>query len=77
VLGAEHPDTLMSMANLAKTYMKQYRWDEAAILQAQATDGFVKIYGNDHPYTLDVLANLEHIQSMQLRRLAAVNAKTT
>jgi hypothetical protein len=28
VLGEEHPDTLMAMANLARTYRKQGRWKE-------------------------------------------------
>jgi hypothetical protein len=27
--GADHPDTLTSMANLASTYRKQGRWEEA------------------------------------------------
>ena len=29
LLGAEHPDTLMSMANLASIYKKEERKDEA------------------------------------------------
>jgi hypothetical protein len=28
-LGADHPDTLTSMANLASTYSNQGRWEEA------------------------------------------------
>ena len=35
LLGAEHPDTLTSMANLAHTYKKQGRWNEAEQLQIQ------------------------------------------
>jgi hypothetical protein len=35
VLGAEHPDTLTSMANLASTYRNQGRWKEPEELQAQ------------------------------------------
>jgi hypothetical protein len=29
VLGAEHPDTLISMGSLASTYRNQGRWKEA------------------------------------------------
>ena len=32
LLGAEHPDTLTSMANLAETYRQQGRWNEAEAL---------------------------------------------
>jgi Tetratricopeptide repeat len=34
LFGAEHPDTLRSMANLAKTYMEQGRWNEADTLNS-------------------------------------------
>jgi hypothetical protein len=34
VLGEEHPDTLMSMANLAATYRNQGRWKDVEILQS-------------------------------------------
>lgn len=35
VLGAEHPDTLMSMANPASTYRNQGRWKEAEELEVK------------------------------------------
>ena len=35
LLGAEHPDTLSSMANLALTYRNKGRWNEAEQLQVQ------------------------------------------
>ena len=38
LLGAEHPDTLRSMANLAVIYGKQGRWKEAEQLQIQDMD---------------------------------------
>ena len=38
MLGAEHPDTLTSMANLASTYRNQGRWKEAEELDC-AGDG--------------------------------------
>ena len=34
-LGADHPDTLTSMANLASTYRNQGRWDDAEKLEVQ------------------------------------------
>ena len=39
LLGAEHPDTLISMANLASTYKDQGRWIEAEQLEVQVMDG--------------------------------------
>ena len=35
VLGAEHPSTLTSMANLASTYWNQGRWKEVEELELQ------------------------------------------
>ena len=37
-LGADHLDTLTSMANLASTYRKQGRWDAAEELEVQDLD---------------------------------------
>ncbi len=37
-LGADHPDTLTSMANLASTYWNQGRWDEAETLEVQVME---------------------------------------
>ncbi|KAK3896330.1 kinesin light chain 3, partial [Staphylotrichum tortipilum] len=34
-LGADHPDTLTSMGNLASTYRNQGRWEEAEKLEVQ------------------------------------------
>ena len=38
LLGAEHPDTITSMANLASTYRSQGRWNEAEKLEVQFMD---------------------------------------
>ena len=38
VLGAEHPDTLISMANLASTQWNQGRWTEAEKLEVQVME---------------------------------------
>ena len=35
LLGADHPDTLNSMENLASTYWNQGRWNEAEDLELE------------------------------------------
>jgi tetratricopeptide repeat protein len=37
-LGADHPSTLTSMANLASTYRHQGRWEEAEKLEIQVME---------------------------------------
>ena len=51
VLGDEHPDTLITMANLG-------RWQEAEELQVQAMQTRRKVLGDEHPSTLVSMANL-------------------
>jgi hypothetical protein len=57
-LGADHPYTLTSMANLASTFAKQGRWDAAEELEVQVMETRKKILGADHPDTLTVMSNL-------------------
>jgi hypothetical protein len=57
-LGADHPDTLTSMANLASTYRNQGRWDAAEELEVQVMETCKKKLGADHPDTLTSIANL-------------------
>jgi Tetratricopeptide repeat len=47
VLGAEHPDTLTSMGNLASMYRNQGRWEEAEELQAKVLLAIKKRKKND------------------------------
>jgi hypothetical protein len=58
VLGAEHPDTLTSMANLASTYRNQGRWKEAEELQATELEICSRVLGAEHPSTLTSMNNL-------------------
>ena len=58
VLGAEHPDTLTSMANLASTYRNQGRWKEAEELNVQVMETRKRVLGAEHPSTLSSMANL-------------------
>ncbi|KAK4193988.1 Tetratricopeptide repeat-domain-containing protein [Triangularia verruculosa] len=57
-LGADHPDTLTSMANLASTYSNQGRWEEAEKLFMQVMETFKIRLGADHPDTLISMGNL-------------------
>ena len=61
VLGAEHPDTVKSMANLANTYFDQGRWNEAEKLEVQVLDISSKLLSEEHPETLRSMANLASI----------------
>jgi tetratricopeptide (TPR) repeat protein len=58
VLGAEHLDTLTSMANLASTYRNQGRWKEAEELEVQVMETSKRVLGAEHPSTLTSMANL-------------------
>ena len=58
LLGTEHPDTLTSMGNLAKTYRNQGRWNEAEQLEIQVMDMRKKQLGAEHPDTLISIGNL-------------------
>ena len=57
-IGAEHPDTLMNMANLASTYRDQGRWKEAEELEVQVMEARKRVLGQEHPSTLTSIANL-------------------
>jgi hypothetical protein len=57
-LGADHPDTLTSMANLASTLWNQGRWDDAEELEVQVMETRKTKLGADHPDTLTSMANL-------------------
>ena len=58
LLGAEHPDTLHSMGNLAITYKNQGRWNEAEQLDINVMDVTEKLLGAEHPDTLSSTGNL-------------------
>ena len=58
LLGAEHPDTLTSMANLARIYRDQGRWNVAEQLEVQVMDVRKKLLGAEHPNTLNSMASL-------------------
>lgn len=58
VLGAEHPDTLRSMNNLAETLWRQGDLTGAHTLHEQVFEARRRVLGNEHPDTLTSMNNL-------------------
>jgi tetratricopeptide (TPR) repeat protein len=58
VLGAEHPDTLTAIGNLAETLLALGDLDRARSLQEQALDVMRRVLGAEHPDTLRSMGNL-------------------
>ena len=58
VLGAEHPNRLTTMSDLANTYLAQRGWNEAEQLEVQVMDIRKKVLGVEHPNTLIIMSNL-------------------
>jgi hypothetical protein len=58
VLGAEHPSTLTSMANLASMFWNQGRRMEAEELEVQVMETRKRVLGAEHPDTLTIMNNL-------------------
>ena len=71
LLGAEHPDTLLSMGNLARIYSDQGRWSEAEQLEVQVMEMRKKLLGTEHPSTLISMGNLAITYSNQGRWIEA------
>ena len=58
ILGADYPDTLTSINNLATTYINQGRWKEAEELEMQVMEIRENVLGTEHPSTLTNMGNL-------------------
>ena len=67
VFSLEHPDTLISMSNLASTYSIQGRWKEAEELEVQVYETYKSVFGLEHPRTLTIMDNLTSTYSKQGR----------
>ena len=65
VLGAEHPDTLGSVNNLALLYASQERYGEAETLYQRAVFAAERVLGPNHPYTKTFRANWEQLSASQ------------
>ena len=57
-LGKDHPDTALSLNNLAILYESQGRYGEAEPLLTQALEIHRRVMGEDHPYRFQSLSNL-------------------
>ena len=65
--GKEHPDTLVSMNNLAFLYQSQGRYAEAEPLYQQALQLREKVLGKEHPDTITSVNNLAVLYESQGR----------
>ncbi|KAK3947443.1 hypothetical protein QBC32DRAFT_224161, partial [Pseudoneurospora amorphoporcata] len=57
-LGADHPSTLTSMANLAFTWNSQGRHEDALALMQDCVEARERVFGPEHPDTLSSLATV-------------------
>ena len=53
MLGEEHPDTLISISNLASTFLSQGWWKEAEELEEMMMEKKMRVLGKEHPDTLN------------------------
>ena len=67
LLGAEHPDTLTCMNDLAYLYVQQGRFDEAEPLYVEAIEISGRVLGEEHPETLASASNLAELHTRQGR----------
>ncbi|KAF2815300.1 uncharacterized protein BDZ99DRAFT_485673 [Mytilinidion resinicola] len=58
VLGAEHPDTLKSIAKLALTHHAQSRFQESKALGLKAMEAQRRVLGEEDPETLSTMSHL-------------------
>ncbi|HEY0737466.1 MAG TPA: tetratricopeptide repeat protein [Herpetosiphonaceae bacterium] len=74
VLGAEHPDTALSLNNMGNVLWKQGQYDRAERYHAQALSIRRRVLGAEHPDTAKSLANLGVILEAQGQYVAAERA---
>jgi hypothetical protein len=72
VLGEEHPSTLISINNLALTYINRGRWKEAEELFMQVMETSKKVLKKEHFETLTGMANLAVTWKSRERDLEAL-----
>ncbi|GFR42031.1 hypothetical protein Agub_g2848 [Astrephomene gubernaculifera] len=58
VLGAEHPDTISSINNLARCINAQGKYSEAEPMFRRALELHTKVLGEEHPDTISSISNL-------------------
>ncbi|KAJ7053445.1 hypothetical protein C8F01DRAFT_1235880 [Mycena amicta] len=58
LLGAEHPDTIRAMANLARTYSSLGQYPDAQTLEEKVLEQQTRLLRAEHPDTIGAMANL-------------------
>ena len=58
MLGAEHPDTLESMGNLARIHSSQGKLSETLQIEVQVLEMRKRVLGSEHLDTLRSMGNL-------------------
>jgi tetratricopeptide (TPR) repeat protein len=78
VLGPEHPDTLVSMNNLALVLNRQGKYEEAEAMNRQTLAMREKMLGPEHPDTLTSMNNLASVLNSQgkYKEAEAMNSQT-
>ena len=71
LLGSEHPDTLLSMGDLARVLRSQGKYDAAEEIQLRALELSKKVLGPKHPDTLYGMDNLARVLQSQGKYEAA------
>jgi hypothetical protein len=81
MLGDDHPETLVVLANVAMVYYNQWQWTEAEYLQTKILDICTRTCGPEHPdtlYSMSALAStylqqerFEDAEALELRVLEA------
>jgi hypothetical protein len=61
VLGVEHPDTLISVSNLALVLHGQGKYEAAEEMNRRALEKREKVLGMEHPDTLTSVSNLAEV----------------
>ena len=72
VLGEEHAYTLLFTGNLANSYVKQQRYDEAESLYRRALEIARRVLGEEHPTTRDQRYNLACLMAISGRHSEAL-----
>ena len=74
VFGKEHPNTLLTAANLANTHHDQGRHAEAEGLQAWVLEASRRVNGKEHTHTLNATTNLAATYGRQGRHAEELDA---
>ena len=66
VLGEDHPDTILSLMNLANAYKLQFKLKEAKEIYEEIVDKQTRTFGATHPNTQMTKFNLAIMSKMNL-----------